>query len=131
MTLIQLYNELDTDNVELDFFKMKETEAFSMPGIIILDTDKIKNLSDEKVKIAHEFGHCKTLSFYNANNHLDIMGKHEHRANKCAIKMLVTEDELHDAVKQGNTEIWQLADYFSVTEDFMRKIVNYYEGLEL
>ncbi len=130
MTLTQLYEEIETTGIEVDCFKMREVEAFSMPKIIVIDPTKLKDEKDEKLKIAHEYGHCLTNSFYNAKNPLDVKSKHEHKANKCAIKKLVTEDELHDAVCKGYVEIWELAEYFDIPEDFMYKIVCFYEGLE-
>lgn len=39
---------------------------------------------------------------------------------------LFSKDELAEAVAEGNTEVWQLAEYFDVTEDFMHKTVCWY-----
>ena len=41
-------------------------------------------------------------------------------------KKLVPEDELNDAVSNGYTDLWSLADYFGVTIDFMKKAVCFY-----
>ena len=38
----------------------------------------------------------------------------------------VSEKELDEAIADGHTEIWDLAEYFGVTEDFMRKAVCWY-----
>lgn len=50
----------------------------------------------------------------------------EFRADKWAIKKLVTEDELIEAFENGILEIWELADFFGVTEDFMVKVCELY-----
>ena len=76
--------------------------------------------------LAHEMGHIETNSFYNVHSPLDVRQKHENRANKWAIKQLITEEELDEAVANGHTEVWDLADYFDVTEEFMRKAVCLY-----
>ncbi len=55
------------------------------------------------------------------------MGTHERRADKQAIKMLVPRDELEDAVQCGYTELWELAEYFDVTEELMHKAVCWYK----
>lgn len=39
---------------------------------------------------------------------------------------LASEQELDEAISDGHTEMWDLADYFHVTEDFMRKAVCWY-----
>lgn len=43
-----------------------------------------------------------------------------------SVSKLIPSDRLNEAVSQGHTEIWELAEYFEVTEDFMRKAVCYY-----
>ena len=40
--------------------------------------------------------------------------------NKWAIKKLAPKDEMITAMKDGNTEIWQLAEYFGITEDMVK-----------
>ena len=83
-------------------------------------------MADEKVKLAHEMGHCVTGSFYNIYAACDVRQKHENRADKCAIEKLIPKDELNHSVRRGITEIWDLAEYFGVTEDFMRNAVCWY-----
>ena len=58
---------------------------------------------------------------------LDITARrHENRADKWAIQKLIPVSELDDAVAEGCTELWELAERFGVTESFMRKAVCYY-----
>lgn len=84
------------------------------------------NTREAKTALYHEIGHCETRSFYNELFHVSSRKKHENRADKWAIKKLIPEDELKDAVSEGHTEIWDLAEYFGVTEDFMRKAICWY-----
>ena len=67
-----------------------------------------------------------TGSFYNEAATCDIRRKHENRADKWEIYELVPVSELDEAIAKGYTEIWDLAEYFGVTEDFMRKAVCWY-----
>ena len=53
--------------------------------------------------------------------------KYENRANKWAYKKLVPQDELAEACLQGYREPWELAEYFGVTEDFLRGALKYYQ----
>ena len=94
---------------------------------IAIDPTKITSGADEKTKIAHELGHCVTGSFYNVYSSCDFRQRHEARADKWAIKRLLPEDELHDAVANGHTELWELADVFDVTIDLVRKAVSWYK----
>ena len=79
-----------------------------------------------RVHLAHELGHCLTGSFYNHFAVCDVRQKHENRADKWAIKKLIPKDELDKAVADGHTELWDLADNFGLTEEFMRKTVCWY-----
>lgn len=82
--------------------------------------------AQERTQLAHEIGHCETGSFYSRYVKVDSRQRHENRADKWAIHKLIPSDRLNEAVSQGHTEIWELAEYFEVTEDFMRKAVCYY-----
>ena len=50
----------------------------------------------------------------------------EPAADLCVLRAHGPVDRLDDAIAQGHTELWDLADYFGVTEDFMRKAVCWY-----
>ena len=80
----------------------------------------------ERVHLAHELGHCATGSFYNIYATADCRQKHENRADKWAIRRLIPVAALDDAVAEGCTELWALAERFGVTEGFMRKALCYY-----
>ena len=80
----------------------------------------------ERVHMIHEIGHCVTGSFYNRYAAVDSRQRHENRADKWAIKKLVPVDELDTAIAEGCTEVWELAERFGVTEEFIRKAVCYY-----
>lgn len=58
---------------------------------------------------------------------LDVRQKHENRADKWAIKQLIPKDKLDQAVAEGYTDLWQLAEYFEVSEEFMKKAICWYK----
>ena len=127
-------------NKELDFIAIEE-------NITILETDCPKSGSisfmaesgncyiginseemteaEQAVHKAHELGHCVKGAFYNRYSSFDIISKHEYTADKYAIKTLVPKDELLRAFKTS-TQIWELAEIFGVTEDFMIKACEFY-----
>lgn len=86
---------------------------------------------DQTVHIAHELGHCMTGSMYNVYAPLDNRGKHEQRADRWAYATLVPVTKLIIAIKRGVRDIWELAELFSVTEDFIRKALTYYKENKL
>ena len=56
----------------------------------------------------------------------DLISKHEYKADKWAIRRLIPKIDLEEAISAGHTQLWDLAEYFGVTEDFMRKVVCWY-----
>ena len=129
--LIALYQQAEQLHIEVDCYALSKREALSMIDkdgacYIALDPDKLADSCDERTKLTHEIGHCVTGSFYNQWAACDIRQKHENCADKWAIERLITEEELDEAVAQGNTDLWQLAEHFGVTEAFMRKAVCWY-----
>ena len=80
----------------------------------------------ERVHLSHELGHCVTGSFYNIHAAIDHRQRHENRANKWAIQTLIPVEALDDAIAEGCTEVWELAERFQVTEEFIRKAVCLY-----
>lgn len=91
-----------------------------------MDPFRIESETEERVHLAHELGHCMTGSFYNVYSRLDIRERHEVRADRKAAAWLVPLDELKAAFDCGITEIWNLAEHFCVTEDFMQKTIDGY-----
>lgn len=128
MTLVELYMRAEKDGIEVDNVPMREVVSASFPeGWIAIDTAKIETHKEEKVILAHEIGHCETGSFYNTCSSLNVRGKHEYRANRRSYEILVPYDELKDAINDGITEMWELADYFDVPCEFMYKAAEYWQ----
>ena len=129
--LLELYEFAENHNIDVDWVPLTASKSLSMPfpdgsSGIAVDPWKMDTLEIETVLLSHELGHCMTGSFYNKYATCDVRRKHENRADKWAIQNLISEDELDDAVAQGCTELWELAEHFGVTEDFMRKAVCWY-----
>lgn len=130
-TLQQIYHFADQENIVVDRFALSSREALSLMDedgtcFIAIDPTKIQSEADERTKLSHELGHCMKGAFYNAYSNFDCRQKHENRADKWAVRDLISADALDDAVAAGHTEIWDLAEFFGVTEPFMRKAVCYY-----
>lgn len=126
--LLELYHMAEAMGIEVDGFELNKRESLSLMDedgqcFIAIDPFKLTSSKDEKAKLAHELGHCLTGSFYNRYAACDIRQKHENRADKCAIRFLVSKAELDGAIKRGYTHVWELAEYFGLPEEYMKKIV--------
>ena len=129
--LQEFYHIAKEQNIVVDHFALSKREALSFMDLdgecfIAIDPRRISGEIDERNKLAHELGHCITGSFYNQYSDYDCRQYHENRADKWAIRHLVPVEELDQAVADGCCEIWDLAERFGVTEQFMRKAVCYY-----
>ena len=127
MTLNELYDIAEKDDIIIINDKLTQCPSLSiMDGndcTIVIDYSKINSNSLHKVYIAHELGHCETGAFYNAYNYLDLCCRCEYKADKWAIKKLLPQEDVITALEKGYTEVWQLAEYFDVTEDLVKKAI--------
>ena len=126
-----LYDLARQQNIEVLRYPMGENGSMSVmtdSGACYIGMDE--SVRDdgvrERVHLGHELGHCLTGSFYSIHTAIDCRQRHENRADKWAILQMIPVNDLDDAVAQGCTELWELAERFGVTEDFMRKAVCYY-----
>lgn len=131
ITLQGLYRIAEKQNIVLDRFPLKKREALALMDecgncFIAMDPRRILSETDERNKLAHEIGHCCTGAFYNQYSSFDCRQRHENTADKWAIVQLIPVEALDNAIADGLTELWELAEFFGVTEDFMRKAVCYY-----
>ena len=131
MELPALYDFAKKQNIEVLPFPLKQNGSMSLMSdsgqcFVGMDASVMDGDVREKVHLAHELGHCATGSFYNVYAAIDHRQRHENRADQWAIRRLVPVQALDDAVAEGCTELWSLAERFGVTETFMRKAVCYY-----
>jgi hypothetical protein len=130
MELQALYDIARQQNIEVLTFPLRETGSLSvMEGskcFVGMDQSVLDGSTQERTHLAHELGHCVTGSFYNRYAAIDSRQRHENRANKQAIKWLIPLDALDQAIADGYTTLWELAEYFGVTEELLRKAVCLY-----
>lgn len=129
--LLDLYKLAEEEGITVDGFDLGSREALSLMApdgdcYIAIDPFKLESSQDERLKLAHEMGHCVTGSFYNRHAACDVRQQHENRANKWAIEKLIPEAELDSAVADGYTDLYSLAERFDVSVDFMRLAVCWY-----
>lgn len=135
-SLLSLYQLAESENIPVDCFALESREALSVMDTdgncyIAIDPFKLESEGEEIVKLAHEMGHCITGSFYNQYSQLDVRQRHENRADRWAIKMLIPRDELYSYYKRNIIEPWELAEQLNLPEDFVRKAMEYYHEQDL
>ena len=131
MTPLTLYEYAQQHDIPVTWFDFQRAESLSvrLPDgscAIAIDPWKMSTVAEETVALAHELGHCETGSFYSAESPLSLRSRMENRADKWAIRHLIPADALSRALREGCCEVWDLAERFGVTEDFMRKALCYH-----
>lgn len=126
-----LYELAEQQNIEVIECSLPQNGSLSIMDengkcYIGIDESVMDGDTLERVHMAHELGHCVTGSFYSIHTAIDCRQRHENRADKWAVKRIIPVDELDEAVADGYTEIWELAEKFGVPEPFMRKAVCLY-----
>ncbi len=128
--ITDLYSKAARHGIQVLEYPLPHTGSLSVQSetgcCIGLDESVLDGGALERVHLSHELGHCLTGSFYNRHAGLDCRRRHENRADKWAIRELISEDQLDCAIASGCTELWSLADHFGVTEQFARKAVCLY-----
>ena len=131
MELTALYDFAKQQNIEVLPFPMKENGSMSIQtdsGLCVIGMDECirDGACQERVHLGHELGHCVTGSFYSIHTAVDCRQRHENKADKWAVEYLIPAEQLDEAIAAGYSELWQLAEYFGVTEDMMRKALCWY-----
>ena len=108
---------------------LTETPSFSLQTNkrCYIAIDQRLNVQQEREALAHELGHCEYGGFYNRYSKYDIRAKAERRADKWAFARLVPYGRLMQAVRHGVTEVWELAELFDVSCEFMHRAIAYYK----
>ena len=122
-----LYSIAEKSNISILNFKTRKLKAVSVPGKIGIDESKMQSHSELNVCLAHELGHQFKNAFYDISSTFETRDRQEARATRWAVNELVPADELIAALKSGYTEVYDLAEYFNVTEDFIREAVRIHE----
>lgn len=125
-----LYAKAEQLNISVVEYPLPHTGSLSVQDgercFVGMDVSVCDGGALERVHLSHELGHCATGSFYNIHAPQDLRQRHENRADKWAIRELISEDALDDAIASGCTTLWSLAEHFGVTESFARKAVCLY-----
>lgn len=108
---------------------LTETPSFSLQTNkrCYIAIDQRLNVQQEREALAHELGHCEYGGFYNRYSKYDIRAKAERRADKWAFARLVPYGRLMQAVRHGVTDVWDLAELFDVSCEFMQRAIAYYK----
>lgn len=120
----------ESHNISIEYCNLPLNESMILQDkdgdTIIIDISLVGEGANERAHLAHEIGHSVMGAFYNPYAPLDTRQKHEYKANKWAVTNCISEQELDQAVSDGYTDIYSLAEHFNVPIQFMKMAVCWY-----
>ena len=93
---------------------------------IFLDFSQIKSTRLLKGVCCHELGHAATGALHKVDSPYETVERSEYRANRWAAQQYLTEEDFREAFSAGYTELWQLAEYFDLPEEVIKKALTYW-----
>ena len=93
---------------------------------VSVDAEQIESIADLSCKLAHECGHCATGALHEITSSFDLVARHENKAWRWAIERYLPYNEIREAVRQGYSERWELAEWFGLPEHFIERALEYY-----
>lgn len=141
MTIEEIYSLIEKEGILIEWWNFNPPlEAIywahpNLPPIIGLSHQLSgKPIAYLKCVLAEELGHHYTTvgyklpkTFFHYQDRIEI-SRTEYKALKWAANFLIPKKELVCALKKGIKTIWDLADYFEVTEEminFRLKLLNF------
>lgn len=135
MNIESVYKTIQDNNIKifhhgLPGVKSVSVEANNNYGIFI-NHKEIENSDEEFLVATHEYGHCMTGSTHKPHSSLDIIIKHEYRADKKAILDFLPIDRIKDAIQHGCKTSYEFSEYLDVPELFVIKAFKHYAAMNL
>ncbi len=129
--LDEVYRDLEKANITVLPYRFRHLKSVSLADekVVGIDHSKIDGYAEEYTILIHEKGHFDSGAFYTMSSPYPLKEQAERRADRAAILQYIPLEELRDCLAGGIVEIWDLAEHFGVTEEFMRKSIGYYRDI--
>lgn len=126
--LSAVLENLEKEDIVVLSTPMKENKSVCMERgrMIAFDPQKFETSVELRTVLIHEGGHFESGSFYNAYSPYQVKEQAEYRADRSAILRYIPYDEMV-AMLRADCQLWELAEHFEVTEDYMLKTYLYYK----
>ncbi len=135
MDIDKVYRKIQGNGIELMHWGLPNIKSVSIEtggryGIFI-NHKEIENSDEEFCVLAHEYGHCMTGSTHPPYSPMDIISKHEYKADRKAVLDFLPINRIKSAIKDGCRTIYELSEYLDMPEPFVLKAIQHYAAMEL
>ena len=93
---------------------------------VFLDFSQIKTTRLLRGVCAHELSHLTTGALHRPCSPYDLAQRSEYRANRYVAERFLTPEDFREAFDTGYTESWQLAEFFELPEEDVKRAYDYW-----
>lgn len=112
--------------IDVFYDEIPQSQAIAVPGAVCLDWSLLACPAARSVFLAHELGHVETGAFYSRGVSVLDRRRAELRAERWAIRRLVSREDLLSALRSGFTTVFDLSEKLGLPEDVIRKALSVY-----
>ena len=124
--MIDLDSYAEERGIDVFYDAIPETMAMAVPGALCLDWSLLACPAARSVCLAHELGHVETGAFYSRGASDLDRRRAELRAERWAIRHLISREDLLAAICDGCRTPWDLSEYFNLPERVVRSALALY-----
>ncbi|MBQ4050145.1 MAG: ImmA/IrrE family metallo-endopeptidase [Oscillospiraceae bacterium] len=134
--LQSLYDLAEDHDIGVYYYDIGDGKAAAVTvddqKLVALNPYRISSIQDETECLCHELGHLETGTLHPPGADEATVLRSEYRAACWVVERLVPCDELLEAIHDyGCTEVWQLSEYFGVSEDLILDAVKIYRNRKI
>lgn len=112
--------------IDVFYDEIPQSQAIAVPGAVCLDWSLLACPAARSVFLAHELGHVETGAFYSRDASILDRRRAELRAERWAIRRLVSRSDLLAAICNGCRTPWDLSEYLNLPERVIREALSLY-----
>ena len=128
--IAEFYDYCKTNDIDImPYIGFPSTAATVRDGkwyCVVIDFSKIKTIREFRGITMHEYGHLRTGCLHKAESPYQLVAQAEYRANADSFQRYLPVEMLLDAMRKGYTETWQLAEWFDLPEEDIKKALHYW-----
>lgn len=114
------------NGIDVFYDEIPQSQAIAVPGAVCLDWSLLPCPAARSVCLAHELGHVETGTFYTRDASDLDRRRAELRAERWAIRHLISRVDLLAAICDGCRTPWEFSEYFNLPERVVRSALSLY-----
>ncbi len=128
--LSDFYDYCENNDVEVVLFDRLPAKAVTVRfhGCMSVGLNPTQLTTVRRIRGAayHESGHLHTGCLHKVSSPFQLVEQMEYRANADSARRYLPVEELRAAMRAGYADPWQLAEYFDLPEDDIKKALHYW-----